>query len=282
MFLFGFKVKFMTMKLGFCKPPLKKRIAARTTSKPLTNCAFGLSVPRWTLFFLTASVFLSCSESNSDIQELNSSKIKSLTEILKSIETIEIVESDFNADGIVDRVILGNKKDSVKIDVEDDFYAVDSIFIKPKLLVVLLSKDKALGLYSYNDRIFSTDDDEFFGKEVSISSKDKKLFISYHNNPTGGGAFRFITEFTFRYQEGHLRLIGADWRTTNRMAPSTTITSLNLLTGKYYTEELTEWERENENIAEVSPKSWKKLKETKVYYIEDIERLSELDLGIEE
>lgn len=206
-----------------------------------------------------------------DAFSINARRKKIKDFVPKGYVIFDTIYGDLNKDGQKDCVFIIKATDKSQFINDESQGELDR---NRRGIIVLLKKNDAYELVVINYNCFSSENEDggvYFAPELSFEISKGKLFINYSHGRYG------YWEYTFRYQNSDLELIGYD-SSSNSGPVINSETSINFLTGKRITNENT-----NEN-ADSGEEVFKKIvakvsknKLTKLSEIEDFDEFQVLD-----
>lgn len=145
-------------------------------------------------------------------------------------------EGDLNGDGAADLALVLRGRDPANV-LGNDGLGGPQIDTNPRILAVALRESGGYRLVVQNHRLIPRHTDPILedpfdpaGEALKIERGTLKLSLIRFANAGGWDAGG--TAFTFRWQDGALRLIGFDWDNVRRNTGETTEVSINFLTGR--------------------------------------------------
>lgn len=182
----------------------------------------------------------------------------------------DTIYGDLNKDNIEDCILIIKGTDKSKI-IKDEYRG--RLDRNRRGIIVLLNKNDGYELAVKNYDCFSSENEDggvYFAPELSFEIKNAKLYINY-----GHGRYGYW-QYTFRYQNSDLELIGYD--ASNNHGPVVeSQTSINFLTGKKIVDHNT-----NDNAdsgEEVFEKTVTKMNKSKLIKLSEIKDFDELEVS---
>ena len=181
---------------------------------------------------------------------------------------LKSAKGDLNGDGKADAVLVLQKQDKANI-IKNDGMGVPELDTNPRMLKVLFKQADGYKTAVENTTLIPPESDKevpCLADPFSDVSVDKgRLKIKLEHWLSCGSWWSGTQDYTFRYENKRLRLIGYDYSSYHRASGEIEAYSDNYLTGKRKT-------TTGGNMFEPSedrPKSrWEKLKE-KPYYLDE-------------
>lgn len=237
------------------------------------------------LILITALLIISCNDSKTkkekppeveitdlkEIPEVEESSVeikKELSDFLpKNYVMFDTIYGDLNKDNREDCILMIKGTDKSKVITHEWRGKLDR---NRRGIIVLLNKNEGYEAAVKNYDCFSSENEEggvYYAPELFLEIKNGKLFINYAHGRYG------YWQYTFRYQNDDLELIGYD-ASRNHGPVTITETSINFLTRKKIVNQ-----NVNENTydgEEVFEKTESKINETKLIKLSGIKDFDEL------
>lgn len=186
----------------------------------------------------------------------------------KGYVIFEQITGDLNKDGEDDRVLIIKGTDTNEIVMDEYRGELDR---NRRGIIVLFSKNGKYELALKNYDCFSSENEEggvYYAPELSVEVKKGNLYVRYDHGRYG------YWQYTFRYQNADLELIGYDESNGGVVIDSGT--SINFLTGKKQTKKNINEDAEGGD--EVFKETWTDIKMTGLIKLSEIKDFDELDM----
>lgn len=190
--------------------------------------------------------------------------------IPKGFVLFEKVTGDVNKDGVEDCVLIIKGTDKSKFVTDESRGKLDR---NRRGIIVLLKQQDHYELASKNYDCFSSENEDggvYFAPELWVEIKNNKLYVHYAHGRYG------YWEYTFRYQNADLELIGYD--VSNGGAVTESSTSINFSTKKRVDKVNINFNKEGAD--EVFKETWKDIKISKLIRLSEIKDFDELDMSV--
>ncbi|HEX8640185.1 MAG TPA: hypothetical protein VF704_03410 [Allosphingosinicella sp.] len=144
-------------------------------------------------------------------------------------------EGDLNGDGADDLAFVLREQDPANV-IDNAGFGPDRFDTNPRMLAVALAERRGgYRLVAQNHRLIPRHtepvlDDPFDPEGEALKIERGTLKLSLIRFASAGGWDSGGTAFTFRWQDGALRLIGFDWDNVQRASGETREVSINFLT----------------------------------------------------
>jgi hypothetical protein len=182
------------------------------------------------------------------------------------------IKGDLNKDGLEDVVLIIKGTDKSKV-IQDEYRgALDR---NRRGIIVLLNKGGFYELATKNQDCFSSENEDggvYFAPELDVEIKKGNLHISYGHGRYGHW------NYTFRYKNGDLELIGYDLYSSRGSVPQYEV-SINFLTQKKLTRDNLNKDEEGDHYTtDHFKETWESIKKKKRIRLSEIKDFDELYL----
>jgi len=181
-----------------------------------------------------------------------------------SSEGWDEIKGDLNKDGLEDIVLIIKGTDKTKI-IRDEYRG--ELDRNRRGIIVLLNKGDYYQLASKNYDCFSSENEDggvYFAPELNVAISKGNLDVNY-----GHGRYGYWN-YTFRYQNGDLELIGYDLYSSRGPVPLYEV-SINFLTKKKVTRDNLNKDLEGDNYTVKYKETWKSIDIKKRLRLSEIE-----------
>ena len=179
-------------------------------------------------------------------------------------ETVKIEKGDLNSDGLADVVFMVKKINPSNIVIHEQRGKLD---MNRRGIIVLLKKGDGFVKAVQNLDCFSSENEDggvYYAPEVNFNIEGGKLHLSFAHGRYG------YWNYTFRYQQKDMALIGYDSYASNGPVPQYS-TSINFLTKKKLFRENLNKNDPGEDFTENFKETWEKIE------VPHLLRLSKID-----
>lgn len=190
--------------------------------------------------------------------------------IPKGFVLFEKVTGDVNKDGVEDCVLIIKGTDKSKFVTDEHREKLDR---NRRGIIVLLKQQDHYELAVKNYDCFSSEHEDggvYYAPELWLEIKNSKLYVHYAHGRYG------YWEYTFRYQNADMELIGYD--ASNGGAVTESTTSINFSTKKRVDKVNINFNKEDAD--EVFKETWKDIKIGKLLRLSEIKDFDELDMSV--
>lgn len=190
-----------------------------------------------------------------------------------SAEGFDEIKGDLNKDGLEDIVLIIKGTDKSKI-IQDEYQG--ELDRNRRGIIVLLNKGNYYQLASKNYDCFSSENEDggiYFAPELNVSISKGTLRLEY-----GHGRYGYWN-YTFRYQNGDMELIGYDVHSSRGPVPQYEV-SINFSTKKKVRKDNLNKDFDGEDAYPVNYKeTWTNFNIEKPVRLSEIEDFDELDVS---